>query len=212
MVKEKVLFWDVDTQFDFLRPEGGLYVPGAEEIIDNISQTRKLALENGYSILASMDWHSLDDEEISLEPDFRNTFPPHCIASEPGCERVGYLGQLPIEYVEVERVDNVALAKLVDKEQFHVVIRTNSVDVFKNPNVAEVLNLVAPQKVVVFGVALDMCVRYAVEGLLSWGKCDIILLEDVVKGLGIIEEQEVLREFKGQGVEIKRLNELRKEL
>src|SRR5450759_1232450 len=31
-----LLFWDVDTQFDFLHPAGKLYVPGAETIISNL--------------------------------------------------------------------------------------------------------------------------------------------------------------------------------
>jgi nicotinamidase-related amidase len=31
-----LLFWDVDTQFDFMYPAGKLYVPGAETIISNL--------------------------------------------------------------------------------------------------------------------------------------------------------------------------------
>jgi nicotinamidase-related amidase len=31
-----LLFWDVDTQFDFIHPVGKLYVPGAETIISNL--------------------------------------------------------------------------------------------------------------------------------------------------------------------------------
>jgi nicotinamidase-related amidase len=31
-----LLFWDVDTQFDFIHPAGNLYVPGAETIISNL--------------------------------------------------------------------------------------------------------------------------------------------------------------------------------
>ena len=33
-MRNDILFWDVDTQYDFMRPEGKLYVPGAEEIIE----------------------------------------------------------------------------------------------------------------------------------------------------------------------------------
>ena len=31
-----LVFWDVDTQFDFMHPAGKLYVPGAETIISNL--------------------------------------------------------------------------------------------------------------------------------------------------------------------------------
>lgn len=82
-MKKNTIFWDVDTQFDFMSPEGKLYVPGAENIIDKVSRTRKFALENGYSIIADIDWHSTDNEEISDTPDFKQTFPPHCMAGAP---------------------------------------------------------------------------------------------------------------------------------
>ena len=73
-MRKNIIFWDVDTQFDFMRPEGKLYVPGAEEIIDKVSQIRKFALENGYSIIADIDFHTVEDDEISDSPDFRRTF------------------------------------------------------------------------------------------------------------------------------------------
>lgn len=56
-------------------------------------------------ILLHIDWHSLDNKEISEAPDFKETFPPHCIAGKPGSERVGYLGKLPIEYVQIDKMD-----------------------------------------------------------------------------------------------------------
>ncbi|MHC4622247.1 MAG: cysteine hydrolase family protein [Planctomycetota bacterium] len=188
MVEKKVIFWDVDTQFDFMNPQGKLYVPDAEKMIDAVSETRRFALQNGYSIVASVDWHSLDDEEISLTPDHETTFPPHCMAFEAGSERVGYLGEIPIESIPIESIEtemmgDAELTKRLDRKQFHLVIRTNSVDVFKNPNTAALLNLIRPQMVVVFGVALDVCVYYTVSGLLRRGQADIIVLKDAVKGL-----------------------------
>jgi nicotinamidase/pyrazinamidase len=208
MVKKKAVFWDVDTQFDFLNPKGKLYVPSSDQIIDSISQIRKFALENGCSIIASADWHKPSDEEISLTPDFKHTFPQHCLAAEPGSKRVGFLGQLPIEYVELGPMNQTELRKLVEKEPFHIVIRKSKFDVFSNPNTVKLLNLVKPQMVVVFGVALDVCVCHAVCGLLSWGKTTVTVLKDGVKGLGIKPDEQILKEFEQDGVKIAQLKDL----
>ncbi|OHB76683.1 MAG: hypothetical protein A2Z25_13845 [Planctomycetes bacterium RBG_16_55_9] len=204
-MKEKTVFWDVDTQFDFMRPEGRLYVPGAETIIPKVSQVRRFALENGYSMIADTDWHSPDNAEISNTPDFKETFPPHCMAGEPGSERVGFLGDVPIKYIGIDPMDADKMRTLVRKEQFHIVIRKNSLDVFDNPNTDKLVKLVAPRKVVVFGVALDFCVYYVVRGLSKFPEIKLCLLKDVVKGLEVRPEQEILDELRQMGVEITEL-------
>ncbi|MBN2019750.1 MAG: hypothetical protein JW749_05940 [Sedimentisphaerales bacterium] len=82
-----------------MRSEELLYVSGAEGIIDNVSEARRFVLENGYSIIASTDWHRESNKEISDRPDFKKTFPLHCMAGSPGSERVGYLGEMEIDIV-----------------------------------------------------------------------------------------------------------------
>ena len=211
-MKNETIFWDVDTQFDFMRPEGKLYVPGAETIIDKVSEVRRFALENGYSIVADIDWHSLDNDEISETPDYKQTFPPHCMAGEPGSERVGFLGELPIEYVGLETMDADAMRKLTGKEQFHVVIRKDTLDVFLNPNTDKLVGLINPKKVVVFGVALDFCVCCVVHGLSTFGDIKLCVLKDVVKGLEARPEQEVFDEFRRMGVEITEFGALMRNL
>ena len=54
-MRKQIVFWDVDTQFDFMLPQGKLYVPRAEKIIDNVSGVRKFTLDNGFSITADID-------------------------------------------------------------------------------------------------------------------------------------------------------------
>ncbi|MHC4425634.1 MAG: isochorismatase family protein [Planctomycetota bacterium] len=211
-MKEDTIFWDVDTQFDFMRPEGKLYVAGAETIIDTVSDVRRFALENGYSIVADVDWHSPENKEISDTPDFEQTFPPHCMAGEPGSERVGFLGELPIECVQIDEMDTDAIQKLTCKEQFHIVIRKDSLDVFSNSNTDKLLELIKPKKVVVFGVALDFCVYYVVRGLTTFPTIKICLLRDVVKGLGVRPEREILGELRRMGVEITELSVLKRNL
>ena len=201
-MKKDTVFWDVDTQFDFMLPEGKLYVPGAENIIDKVSEVRRFALDNGYSIIADIDWHSADNDEISDNPDFERTFPPHCMAGKPGSERVGYLGELPIEYVSIDKMDAGDLRELVDKEQFHIVIRKDELDVFSNPNTEELVKMIEPKKVIVFGVALDFCVSCVVQGLSRFGDIELCVLIDAVKGLGARPEQDIFDEFRSMGVEV----------
>jgi nicotinamidase/pyrazinamidase len=211
-MKEDTIFWDVDTQFDFMRPEGRLYVPGAETIIARVSEVRRFALEKGYSMIADIDWHRLDNDEISDRPDFKKTFPPHCMAGEPGSERVGFLGDVPIEYVGIEEMDTKALQKLLAKEQFHVVIRKNSLDVFDNPNTDKLLRLTRAKRAVVFGVALDFCVYYVVRGLSKSADMQLYLLKDAVKGLGVRPDQEIFDELGQMGAEMTELGTLERDL
>jgi nicotinamidase/pyrazinamidase len=207
-MKNETVFLDVDTQYDFMRPEGRLYVPGAEGIIDKVSETRRFALTHGYSIVASTDWHREGNKEISKKPDFEKTFPAHCIAGKPGSERVGFLGDVSIGIIPNEPMNDDDLKKLVEKEQFHVIIRKEELDPFSNPNTKALLEILKPKSVVVFGVALDLCVRQALEELLRIGGIKIYLLRDAVKALGLNAENSVINELKTKGIHIISLADL----
>jgi nicotinamidase/pyrazinamidase len=209
---DKLIFWDVDTQFDFMQPEGALYVPGAESIIDKVSEVRKFALQNGYSMIADIDWHSPGNEEISDSPDFNKTFPPHCMAGSPGGERLGYLGDIPIEYIEIDKMPSGKLKKLVEKEQFHIVIKKDSINVFDNPNTDRLVEIASPKAVAVFGVALDFCVKAVLEGLAKHKGIKHILLRDVVKGLDPKTEDGIINDLQQTGVEITEFAEFRRQL
>jgi len=211
-MKKKTVFWDVDTQFDFMKAEGALYAPGAESIIDQISEIRRFALGNGYSLLADVDWHSLNNPEISEHPDMKKTFPPHCMAGTPGAERVGYLGEVPIDYIEIDEVDTSTLRKLVQKDQFHIVIRKQSLNVFDNPNTHKLVDLVHPKHVVAFGVALDCCVYFVLSELSKHKGVKLLLLKDGTKGLGTRPDEEVYEELQQRGVEITTFDQIKEQL
>jgi len=204
----ETIFLDVDTQYDFMRPEGRLYVPGAEGIIDNVSEARRFALANGYSIIATTDWHREGNEEISDSPDFKSSFPAHCMAGKSGSERVGYLGELPIDVVPNERTSDGDLRKLADKKQFHIVIRKEAINAFSNPNTAALVEILKPASVVMFGMALDLCILQAVDELSKIDGIKLYVLRDAVKALGLTGEDEAMREFRTRGVEIISLADL----
>ncbi len=211
-MKKKTVFWDVDTQFDFMKPEGALYAPGAEDLIDRISAIRRFALEHGYSMLADVDWHSWENPEISEHPDMKTTFPPHCMVGTPGAERVGYLGEVPIDYVEIDEVDLDTVRQLVQKDQFHIVIRKHSLNVFDNPKTHQLVDLVDPEHIVAFGVALDCCVYYVLTELSKHQGVRLSLLQDGTKGLGTRPEEEVYEELRQRGVQITTFDQIREKL
>ncbi len=80
-MKEKTVFVDIDTQFDFMDPRGNLYVPGAENIVDKIKKLFNYAIEHKIKILSSTDAHTVDDPEFKL-------FPAHCIKGTPGNQKI----------------------------------------------------------------------------------------------------------------------------
>ncbi len=48
-MKKPAVFFDIDSQIDFLYPAGALYVPGAERIVPAIAHLNRLAAQRGYS-------------------------------------------------------------------------------------------------------------------------------------------------------------------
>jgi nicotinamidase/pyrazinamidase len=77
MVSSKVIFWEVDTQADFMLPGGKLYVPGAERLLPNIRRLTDAARQGRVFLVSHGCFHIKDD------PEFK-TFPPHCIKGTAG--------------------------------------------------------------------------------------------------------------------------------
>jgi len=79
MVSRTVIFWDVDTQVDFMLPGGKLYVPGAEKLIPKLKRLTDAAREGRVFIVG---------DACTMRLTTRNSkrFPPHCVRGTPGAE------------------------------------------------------------------------------------------------------------------------------
>jgi nicotinamidase/pyrazinamidase len=73
----RTVFWDVDTQVDFMLPSGSLPVPGAEALLPNLGRLTAAARAAGITIVHTADDHDRHDPEIADDPDFVETFPAH---------------------------------------------------------------------------------------------------------------------------------------
>ncbi len=82
------ILWDVDTQVDFVHADGKLAVPGAEAVVPAMARLVEAARAAGIPHVASADDHELTDDEISEEPDFETTYPPHCLRGTRGARKI----------------------------------------------------------------------------------------------------------------------------
>ena len=64
MKNKKIIFWNVDTQKDFMNPDGALYVEGAESIKPNLKKLTEFARENNIFVVNTADFHFPDDKEL----------------------------------------------------------------------------------------------------------------------------------------------------
>ena len=199
------IFWDVDTQHDFIMPDGRLYIKGAETILPMLSALTGFAREKGVPLLGSVDYHTVKDTEISDSPDFRETFPPHCLVGTAGQEKVEATRPKDPLFIDSLPEDKEALKQKVRQHLDRggeVLFRKQRFDVFSNPNVDTVLDAVRPHRVLVYGVALDVCDRYAIDGLIERRRFRVALVEDAARPIHADEGQRLLERWAAAGVSI----------
>jgi nicotinamidase/pyrazinamidase len=198
----RVIFWDVDTQYDFMKADGKLYVPDAEHIIPNLKKLTDFAHGHDLRIVASADDHLPQHPEISDKPDWKTTFPPHCLRGTPGQKKIP----------ETALRDPLVIEPDVQDAKAHrgdILFHKHRFDVFTNPNVLPVLDVIEPQDIVLYGVALDVCVRYAIEGLLEHRPhIRLFAVVDAMKPIDRDVAEHLLREWGDEGVRLVKTSEV----
>ncbi len=175
------ILWDVDTQVDFMLPHGKLYVPGADETVEAMGRLVAGARERRLVHVASADDHELTDPEISDDPDYRNTYPPHCLRGTRGAVKIPETEQedtLPLGEIPIPPG---LLAERARGRREFLLLKKNF-DVFTNPNANALLEALDPEEVILFGVATDVCDDAAIRGLLLRGR-SVTFVEDAARGL-----------------------------
>src|ERR1043165_261117 len=155
------IFWDVDTQYDFIYPDGKLHVPGAELVVPTLGALTSYARVRGIRIVASADDHVPGHRELSATPDFRTTFPEHCMRGTPGQKKVGETALRDPLVIEPEPDPGVAAR--VRAHAGDILFHKHWFDVFTNANVPGVLDHLRPRRIILYGVATDVCDKYAIE-------------------------------------------------
>lgn len=186
----KTVFFDVDTQIDFLFPAGALYVPGAETIVKTLGALTSFAAANHLQIISDTDAHAENDPEFEI-------WQPHCVAGTAGQQKAAntLLADRVVLSSAPGSLDAIR-SRIVGASQ--IIVEKQSLDCFTNPNLSPLLQLIGGHRYVVYGVATEHCVRHAAFGLLETG-ARVELVTDAISGISASDERDVLEQFQSQG-------------
>jgi nicotinamidase/pyrazinamidase len=196
MATTSMLFWDVDTQVDFLDAAGRLYVSRGERILPNLRRLTAWAGQHHVPIVASACAHQPGDPELRI-------YGEHCMVGTPGQQKVpGSL--LPNRFV----VPNHAI-DLPDLRTFQqVIIEKQAFDFASNPNSSEILRQFAgASTVALYGVVTEICVAAAARSLLAAGR-RVSLVRDAVAELDAANADAFFVEFSRRGGTVVTIDQL----
>jgi len=192
MVSRNLVFWEVDTQSDFMLPGGKLYVPGAEKLLPNIRRLTDAARQGRVFLVSHGCYHVPDDPEFAI-------FPPHCVKGTPGSDLV------PEALTDrVLRVPNEATASLPkDFSQYQqILLEKQTLNIFESRHADELVKRFGPETAfVVFGVVTEYCIGFAAKGLLDRGR-KVYVVRDAIETLKSEDGNRSIAELEALGARL----------
>jgi len=192
----KTIFYDIDSQLDFLFPSGALYVPGAERILPAIARLNRYAAARGIPVISTTDAHAESDAEFRV-------WPHHSVAGTLG-QRKPEATLLPRRVVVPNR-EGAPDIEIGGAQQ--IVVEKQTVDVFAAPGLARVMERLGAGRHVVYGVVTEICVLWAARGLLKTGG-EVWVVTDAVHGLNAVDSRAALEEIASAGGRLATVNEV----
>ncbi|GGP19093.1 isochorismatase [Thermocladium modestius] len=154
----------VDMQNDFVRRDGKLYVPSAEDTIKPIAELLGRARRAGASVIYTQDWHMKDDPEFRI-------WGEHALAGTWGAEIIEELAPAPDD----------------------AVIRKLRYDAFFGTSLDYLLRVRGIRNLVLVGTVANICVLHtAGSAALNW--YNVALAVDGVSALTDFDLYSTLRQ------------------
>ncbi len=181
----------VDVQNDFT--EGGaLGVAGGDAVAEGITRYLDRAGESYDLIVASRDWHDAEGDNgghfATGEPDFRTTWPVHCVADTHGAE---YDPGLDVSDVTHH----------VKKGQGQPAYSLFEGTTEEGELVSDLLRRHGVDTIDIVGLATDHCVRASALDALAHG-AHVRVLTDLIAGVAEETSEAALRELADAGAEV----------
>ena len=180
----------VDVQNDFT--EGGaLGVTGGAQVAAGVTRLVAEHPDTYQLVIASRDWHNPDDDNgghfaTDAAPDFRTTWPVHCVAGSTGAE---YHPALDTELIDV----HVRKGQGVPAYSIYEGITDDG------ESVHALLEKLGITEIDIVGLATDHCVRASAIDAVDHGR-RVRVLTDLVAGVAAETSEAALAELAHLGV------------
>jgi len=175
----------VDVQNDFCQG-GTLSVVGGAAVARRISEYLHLHGDDYELVVATRDWHEQPDGHFSSVPDYRDSWPPHCVAGTAGA-------------AFHEGLDTSRFAAVVSKGRFSAAYSGFEGDE-GGEELESILRRHGVTAVDICGLATDYCVRATALDALARG-FDVRVLTDLCAGVAPDTTDAAMAELDAAGVQ-----------
>jgi nicotinamidase/pyrazinamidase len=182
----------VDVQRDFC-PGGSLAVAGGDAVAARITEWVRSQRRHYAVLVATMDWHPAPGAvpgfaHFASEPDYLDTWPPHCVQGSAGAELHPNL-KLPDDTVVVRKGrTSAAYSGFEGADE-------------SGTTLADVLRQAGVDEVDVVGLATDYCVRATALDAAALG-LHVRVLTDLVAGVAEATTSQAIDDMRAAGVEL----------
>lgn len=166
----------VDMQNDFAHPDGSLYVTGGDVAVAKVNEQIRQAREAGSLVVYTQDWHPADTPHFA---DFGGTWPAHCVRDTWGAELHAAL-DVPDDALVVRKGTGQA------DGYSGFTVRDLEADVDVRTELDPMLREHGIRRVVVVGIATDVCVRATVLDAVELGY-DTVVVADATAAVDLEE-------------------------
>lgn len=191
---------DLNTQVDFLNPQGGYPIVNLEELLPTLRRLVAWSKRNYAPVVSSIDSHRICELNEEHQP-------THCVDGSPGQRKIDFTLFPKHERVEFDNTLCVPLDLFQDYQQ--IIFRKRENDLLGNPKADRFLTQLNAKEFVLFGVGLECSIKMLALGLLArrrrvtvvsdgcgyWNKAqaELALRQISAKGANLITVDELLR-------------------
>ena len=182
MKADQTIFYDVNTQCDFILHDGKFHIEGAEKLVPVWKAITDLARDQKVQIVCSVDCHVPGDPQLKS---WGGPYPDHCMAGTPGQQKIDETAPLNPLMLENREYTPDEIKQVLDHEGEIVFRRQQFEKLADSAHLSAILRLVLrPFKdIVMYGVYTESCVDREISALIGVGP-KLHIITDAIAVIG----------------------------
>lgn len=175
------IVWDCATQQDLADIDGTLYVPGTHSIRPRLQRLAEAARRAGLPRLCTVVTHREGDPDLAVgKPDYKTTWPPHCLEGTPGWAQIPETACVRAVEIPLDPHAARPVRETLRAYSGEILLEVAGFDPRGHVALTTILEVLAPKRVIVYGIPADRMVAAVVDGCLT-RELAVTVVEDAVK-------------------------------